>query len=360
MMQHMAHFSTFSAFEQGSRDQLFAATGATPPQLDAFGDVSAIAPIQQPGEQPHFQLGAFGLMFMAGLGPHVDFMAETALEADDLNNLSIDLERMVLRWSNQSFFVQAGRMHTEIGFWNASYHHGRWLQPTIARPSVVAFEDDGGLIPAHAIGVAGGWQSPSSKGALHLVLTVANGRGDVPDQILLVRETNLAKQLVLSVFHTGVGVDGLRIGASVDYDHIAPAPPTIRPDLPYLAIDEYIANLNVAYLKQPWTVIAESFAFFHHSSGRTWPIYDTYAVLGRTFGSLTPYVELENRQSPNGLPPFFLDGTMPLEPNYTLELVGLRFETTRWSALRFEYSVQERVAGEKLPMQVELNWAFGV
>jgi hypothetical protein len=330
-------------------------------QLDAFGDASGPVPIDSLGRaHPEFQLGALGLMFMASLGTHVDFMAETALEADDENNLDIDLERMAIRWSNPNFSVTAGRMHTDLGYWNATYHHGRWLQPTIHRPSVVAFEDDSGLIPAHSIGVAGAAMLPVGPGRLHVVLTVANGRGDIPDQILLVSETNLAKQVVLSVYHDHLGVEGLRLGASAEYDHIAPASASIRPDLPGVAIEEAIGNVNAVLIRPPFTLIAESYAIVHQAREQTWRIFDSYVVAGYFSGLVQPYLEVEDRRSPDGLPPFFLDGNHPISPNFTRLLGGLRLDTTRWSALRLEYTLDLRTGSGQAPQRVELNWSFGV
>lgn len=361
MLDHQAHFQTFRAFEAASREQMLQATGATPVQLDAFGDVSAQGDFGGAGPaRGRFVLGPLGLMFMAALGPHVDFMAETALEADESNDLSIDLERLSLRWSAKHFSVMAGRMHTDLGFWNATYHHGRWLQPTIRRPRVVGFEDEGGLIPAHAVGVAGEAIIGVGPGDLHVVLTVANGRGDVPDEILLVRDTNLAKQVVLSVYHDQVGVRGLRLGVSFDVDHIAPAPGSLRPALPDEAIDEAIGNVNLALLHAPVTLIAESFVFVHRARSQTWRIFDSYVVAGWQLGSFQPYLEVEDRRSPDGLPPFFQAASVEVLPNFTRGLVGLRYDTTRWSALRLEYSLDARTGASSPPQSVQLNWSFGL
>jgi len=46
-----------------------------------------------------------------------------------------------------------GRYHTALGQWNHKFHHGGYLQTTIHRPGIIEFEDDGGVIPAHATGI---------------------------------------------------------------------------------------------------------------------------------------------------------------------------------------------------------------
>ncbi|MFQ5479086.1 MAG: hypothetical protein ACE5E4_10765 [Candidatus Binatia bacterium] len=40
-----------------------------------------------------------------------------------------------------------GRFHNPLGYWNTTYHHGTFLQPTIARPDIIQFEGDGECYP---------------------------------------------------------------------------------------------------------------------------------------------------------------------------------------------------------------------
>jgi hypothetical protein len=44
-------------------------------------------------------------------------------------------------------------MHTPLGYWNQYYHHGAWFQATATRPEMYLFEDDGGILPVHEIGI---------------------------------------------------------------------------------------------------------------------------------------------------------------------------------------------------------------
>ena len=66
----------------------------------------------------------------------------------------VDVERLQIayRWSD-ALRLTAGRGHTALGYWNESYHHGKLLQPTVERPEVLKFEDDGGILPVHFVGL---------------------------------------------------------------------------------------------------------------------------------------------------------------------------------------------------------------
>ena len=63
---------------------------------------------------------------------------------DDSTRESV--ERAIVKYShNDAIQVSAGRYHTPIGWWNAGYHHGRWLQTTInLDPSATAE-----ILPSH-------------------------------------------------------------------------------------------------------------------------------------------------------------------------------------------------------------------
>ncbi|MBI5461467.1 MAG: hypothetical protein HY941_04695 [Gammaproteobacteria bacterium] len=47
----------------------------------------------------------------------------------------------------------AGRFHNPQGYWNTQYHHGVYLQTSISRPGIERFDDEGGVLPSHFIGL---------------------------------------------------------------------------------------------------------------------------------------------------------------------------------------------------------------
>jgi hypothetical protein len=63
-----------------------------------------------------------------------------------------ELERGQIGWQFGETTFWFGRFHNPIGYHNPQFHHGAFLQTTIDRPGIVAFEDDGGVLPMHIMG----------------------------------------------------------------------------------------------------------------------------------------------------------------------------------------------------------------
>ncbi|TCV85686.1 MULTISPECIES: hypothetical protein [Methylomonas] len=68
-----------------------------------------------------------------------------------------------------------GRFHNPIGYWNMQFHHGAFLQTTITRPGIMAFETAGGVIPNHLTGFL--WEGVHDLGEGGLYYTVGAGAG---------------------------------------------------------------------------------------------------------------------------------------------------------------------------------------
>jgi hypothetical protein len=65
-----------------------------------------------------------------------------------------ELERIQLGYeATVDTTLWIGRFHQPISAWNSKYHHGAYLQPSITRPSIENWEDEGGVLPAHASGL---------------------------------------------------------------------------------------------------------------------------------------------------------------------------------------------------------------
>lgn len=49
--------------------------------------------------------------------------------------------------------IWGGRVHQPSSYWNTEFHHGQYLQNSITRPAIEAWEDDGGVLTQHVAGV---------------------------------------------------------------------------------------------------------------------------------------------------------------------------------------------------------------
>ena len=126
--------------------------------VHGFVDVGYLQTTQQdtPSGQTGFRLGTVDLYLSPQLSDRVKSLMEVVWEFDSWNGdgqPATDIERMQIGYTvNDEMTVWVGRFHTPYGYWNTAYHHGAQLQPSILRPAFLAFEDHGGILPAHTVG----------------------------------------------------------------------------------------------------------------------------------------------------------------------------------------------------------------
>ncbi len=89
----------------------------------------------QKGVTNSFFIGAVNLFVNSQISEKFSMLSEINFEAGEDNNIGIDLERMLLTFSeNDHFRLSFGRYHTAIGYYNTAYHHGLWFQTATGRP----------------------------------------------------------------------------------------------------------------------------------------------------------------------------------------------------------------------------------
>src|SRR6185295_17726091 len=140
----------------------------------------------------------------------------------DTNEFGIDMERIEVAYLFSDYLrLRFGRFHTAIGYYNDAYHHGRYFQTTVDRPEIVRFEDEGGLIPAHSVGLHADGRFPlGALGALRYDADLANGRGATPAEVTNLADANGAKAYNLRLRIEPAFLDGLIAGASIYVDKI--------------------------------------------------------------------------------------------------------------------------------------------
>jgi hypothetical protein len=329
--------------------------------LNFFGDTSfALGSPEAPANFPSFSLGPQDFLLKGELGGHIVATTEFAFEAGD-EGAVLDVERLHVRWETGPFYVEAGRVHTDFGYWNNAYHHGRWLQPTIERPRWVAFEDDDGILPVHWVGLNVGAKLPVATGVLRLTASVGNGRGKIVDDVRSARDYQAMKALHAAVEFVGLYWPDLRIGISGIYDRIPAQPAMVRPMLPDVSIQELIGGAHVAYVSVPLVFIAEGYVVDHRQGGHTWTTLGGFGLLGYSVGVVTPYLRVERVGSRGGMDPFFMpDPAMPMASFDTVEgIAGLRLDVSDWSALKAEYRLTRILDRDATTHQGVLNWSWG-
>src|SRR5437899_3494973 len=174
-----------------------------------------------------FSLGQLNLFVTSDVSEKFRFLSEIVFEAGSDNAVGVDVERMLLQYSPNDYFnLAVGRYHTAIGYYNTAYHHSTWFQTTTGRPFLFDFEDKGGPLPVHNVGVSASGLIPSGRLGLHYVAEVGNGRASrspasEPWQNLV--DENNHKAFNLAFFARPESVRGLQAGFSVYRDVLAPA-----------------------------------------------------------------------------------------------------------------------------------------
>jgi hypothetical protein len=119
-------------------------------------------------------LGMLDLYLTPSFG-RVRTLVELALEAESGGDAEADLERMQIGYSfNDTVTAWAGRFHTPYGYWNTAFHHGAQIQTSVLRPIFLEFENDGGILPAHTVGVWLTGATAAAKGRIGYDLFAGN------------------------------------------------------------------------------------------------------------------------------------------------------------------------------------------
>ena len=146
--------------------------GEAHPALDigGFSDFTFSA-TDQAGAKSGFSEGQFILHLNSHLSSKVTFMGELSLTArgdagtgsPPATGFNGEVERSIIRFEHNDYFkISFGRYHTPVNYWNTAFHHGQWLQTTVARPEMTQF--GGKFIPVHFVGAL--VEGPAAEGRL--------------------------------------------------------------------------------------------------------------------------------------------------------------------------------------------------
>jgi len=299
--------------------------------LRGFSDVNL--GLHEEGEPDTFALGQFDTFMTSALSDKVSVLAEVVFEFGEDNAAVLDVERMQLRYAPaDEFSVTAGRMHTPLGYWNQTFHHGAWLQTTADRPVMYRFEDDGGILPVHMVGVQFAGVFNRSAGALKYSAAVVNGRGHIPDEIPNVRDGNDDKAVSLWLGLAPAFARGLEFGGAAYFDTI----PGTDPDP---SIDERILGGYLVYQRSGLEVLSEVSNVRHEREGQAFETWGMYAQAGFKRGRWTPYYRFDRVEVDEGDP--FLS---PLD--VSVHTLGLRWDAMSWAAVKAEYHREHPTGGE--------------
>jgi hypothetical protein len=178
------------------------------------------------GDTKKFEQGEIDLFATEQLSPRLTALMEVALETDSeslANDVEVNVERLLLQYRRNAFFnVDIGSYRTALGYYSTAYLRGAWLQTAISRPKMFTFEDQGGFLPLHAVGVSVNGRVPSGSLNLHYVLEAGSSR-NYGNTAGLGLESSFNRASNLAIYAQPSGVPGLEVGFSTYHDLFSPA-----------------------------------------------------------------------------------------------------------------------------------------
>lgn len=325
--------------------------GKTLLHIRGFGDFGLYGGNQK-GVTTGFNMGELNLFVTSNISDKLKFLSEIVFEnegpgASWTSDFTVDVERALLAYSyNDHMNLAIGRLHTAIGYYNTAYHHSAWMQTATGRPFLFSFEDEGGILPTHLVGVSASGQIPSGNLGLHYVAEVGDGpssRTAINSGVEVPVAVNSRRSIDFTLFIRPDSVPGLQVGASVYRDILSPnGTERIREAI----FDGYAVGTRgkVEWLNEGLII--------RHSIMGTSRVYETpgfYSQLSKRFGSYTPYF-LYQYANASKTEPIFPDVGLRSGPS-----AGLRYDATDSVAFKLQYdytTLRKQPAVNGLGLQV--------
>jgi len=227
-------------------------------------------------------------------------------------------------------------MHTPLGYWNHTFHHGTWFQTTAFRPDVYRFEDDGGILPVHIVGLDLSGSKAFRTLDFGYSLTVGNGRGRTVTEVQNVKDHNKSKAINVLLTIAPHAIRGMSFGLNTYIDTIPPNPsdPQRNGD-----IDEFILGGHIVYVQEKVELLGEIFRIHHHDrvSRQNFDTLGGYFQGSYRFGLWKPYYRFDFINFGNG-DPFYA----PNDIDFAKHTLGIRWDPLVWMGIKLEYGYNQR------------------
>src|SRR2546423_339347 len=321
------------------------ATNATERKFPAlhfrgFGDVD-FAATDDKTTHSGFNMGQFILHVSSPLSEKVAVFGETSFTAQTTPTATVynvDIERLLIRYDYNDFFkLSFGRYHTPINYWNTAFHHGLWLQTTIARPEMIRF--GGRFQPVHFLGMLAEGNIPSGPAGLGYSVGLGNGRSGNIARAGDPGDINNNRAWGANLFPRPAALHRLQVGGAAYGDLISPSPAlTGNPQF-----RELITSAHVVWAKETPEFLPE-FAHVRHENTLTQNIFNSQAayvqVAYRFPGEARrwkPYYRFEWSNISLSDPLFTVSDPTVAVRELTGSVFGLRYDIANLAAFTGEY-----------------------
>jgi hypothetical protein len=289
-------------------------------------------------------VGELDFFLTPRLGARTRALFELNFEVGSDGAVGVDLERAQIGYQfADSATIWLGRFHTPYGFYNTAFHHGQWIAVSLRRPRFIEFEDHGGIMPAHTVGL---WLTGSERlGDMKVTYDAYVGNSQrILNGILDMNNAGVSHGSTIVGGNLGLlpggALDGLKVGVDAFQTRIEdedPTPAAFAQVSPYFTqVKSY--GVYAVYDTDRWEDIAE-LHFFDNTdlTGNTGSHHSDagFIQMGYRGGRYTPYARYE-RGSFQQSDPYFaaqINGN-----SYDREALGVRFDIDLSSALKMEFA----------------------
>jgi hypothetical protein len=302
-----------------------------------------------------FRAGEFDLFMTSQLSDKLSFLTELVFSTDPGNGFALDLERFQLTYRPSKYFeISGGRFHTDIGFYNTAFHHGTWFSTTTGRPFMYYFEDAGGVLPVHEVGITTTGLVPGSgKFNLHWTAEVGNGSSEFGSALFGDGVESFAtdrnrKDLNFAFYSKPEGIEGLQFGASYLRGDLLPANSSLK-------VNQAISSIYAVFINEKWEFLNELVLLQHtiNGGGRSYNSPLGYTQLAYRFGKYRPYFRFQEVNIPNN------DPVTSFKGRYEGPSVGLRVDVFTYAAIKLQYNrVYLRDAATQNGLELQMAFAF--
>jgi hypothetical protein len=267
-----------------------------------------------------------------------------------------DTERLQVGWRvTPEHFVWLGRFHNPIGHWNTEHHHGHYMETTAERPRILEFEDEGGPLPIHLVGMLLEGAHSGESASWQYDLGVASGPriDEGLEPVDVIRDPRLNKLALVARV-------AFRPDATRDDQYGVFAARTKIP-VAGLEFTEVVQNIGGVYVNQElqrWRLFSELFRITNSLSPNVqtaWPSYWAgfaqleYKLVPAEWTAFGRYEGISSRLSDDYLATF---------PQLLRErdIVGVRWDFYQNQALKLEFNRDLRFDGST-SKGIELQWS---
>lgn len=307
--------------------------------LHGFADVGAgWSTRSDPQRLRGFDAGTLDIYLVPQFGERVRSLVEVAFEYEPNGEVSADVERLQIGYTlSDDLTVWMGRFHTPFGLWNTWFHHGANLQTSITRPRFIEFEDKGGIIPAHSVGVWASGKFVVRGGKVTYDTYLSNGPSIRKRSIDFnpFTDDDRNKMLGLNIgFQPSGELHGLSVGV---HGFASTATAFSSSDTPLGRTRLRMGGAYFGYDANDWEAIGEYYRFSNGDvqTGADYSSTAWFAQVGKTFGSWTPFGRYE-RASLNPQDVYF--SSQALGRSYRRASVGVRYALDSRSSFKLELS----------------------